>query len=105
MRSISERGQALRGRADAHAVDQQQRVARLQAADEQLAGVARPAGARAFQARLARQQLRQREAAGLVDVGAGEHGDVGHGVGQRFGHAQRGHGDLLRCGVDRRLCR
>jgi len=74
------------------AVDQQQRVPGLQAADEQGGGLAQAAIGTELEAGLLGQQFGQRAAFGAFDVAAFEHADLGHGLVDAQGRARGGDG-------------
>jgi hypothetical protein len=97
---------AGRGRAIAHAVDQQDGVARFGAADEDVAALATAAVGGHLHARGAHQHFGQRLASHLFDVGALDDGDVAHqaihprgrAAGGDDGIGERGNGTLRKGG-------
>ena len=79
-RDVVPAGRAQRGRAVAHAVDQQQRVAALEPAQRHRGRLAQPAVAPELQPALAGQQLGQRAARSRLDARAVDDADLGQGL-------------------------
>ncbi len=89
-RQLLDGGETGRGRAHAHAVDEEQRVAGVRAAQEHLRGSAEAAVLRHLHARDGLQHIGERALARAIDVFARHDGNVVHQLGEALRRARRG---------------